>query len=373
MHWLCYSLQVDEHLSALKDGGWIGEGANSFFTEMDGTVVPGMVRLAGAMDTAGDTVARASILLQEAEEDAASIFGGTGISVPIPWQPGTVLGPMETQQAPRPALYDVPPRDYGLMSDYAYKDTENTAVPEELAAKGWERLESFQTKTGYYGVALINHQTGEVVISHRGTDMDRGDFLSLVPGAGILSEYFDTGPVNPNGSDLDDDAVLAVGGVPGQFLDSRDFVSKIESQLAQRGYDHYQITHTGHSLGGFLADMHAAENEHRAITFDNPGAKESLARLHVTYDPSNHLAYQSHANLVNTANTQAGFYVRLRLNSDTHWTPLSVVAMPTLGIGAPIAGAIADTLHDHSLENMLAAFDPATGRPYRSGPLLQAM
>lgn len=176
----------------------------------------------------------------------------------------------------------------------------------------------------HYSVALINHNTGEVVIAHRGTDADWGDLAE--PAAMIgnpistqIAKFFGI-DLNPDGSDLDDDAVLAFGGVPAQFYDSRAFVDQVQKQMEQQGYGHYEFLHTGHSLGAFLADMHAAENDeshHRSITFDNPGARESLATLGVTYDPANHLSYQSHRNRINSINTQAGQEISIRLRTES--------------------------------------------------------
>lgn len=69
------------------------------------------------------------------------------MSVPLPWTAGVTPAQPDTQIVRSP-LNSIPPRDYALMSQYAYEDTAQHALPTELAAKGWQKLGHYQTDTG---------------------------------------------------------------------------------------------------------------------------------------------------------------------------------------------------------------------------------
>lgn len=62
----------------LQSGGWIGNGAQAFFAEMEDLVFPGMNRMADALADAGSATQRISELLRSAEEEAARLFQGDG-------------------------------------------------------------------------------------------------------------------------------------------------------------------------------------------------------------------------------------------------------------------------------------------------------
>ena len=61
---------VDE----LEGGGWIGRGAQSFFSEMHDLVLPGMDRLTSALENASSAIQQISNVLSQAEQDASSLF-----------------------------------------------------------------------------------------------------------------------------------------------------------------------------------------------------------------------------------------------------------------------------------------------------------
>lgn len=62
----------------LQSGGWIGNGAQAFFSEMEDLVFPGVNRMAEALTDAGSATQRISELLRSAEEEAARLFQGDG-------------------------------------------------------------------------------------------------------------------------------------------------------------------------------------------------------------------------------------------------------------------------------------------------------
>lgn len=65
-----------QHLQGLEDGGWIGEGAKTFFNEMHGLMLPAVSRLETALDQLSAVLRRASDAMREAEEQAAALFRG---------------------------------------------------------------------------------------------------------------------------------------------------------------------------------------------------------------------------------------------------------------------------------------------------------
>jgi WXG100 family type VII secretion target len=340
--------RVQRSAGALRNGGWVGRGSTAFTSEMEQKLFPGLQRLFDALTAAHSTTVTIAQLIREAEEEAASVFRGDYSKTP-----GEANARLRVDSA-APSIAKVAPYEYALMSQAAY--SEGGALPAALETKGWRVLRGAETDTGYFGMAYINDRTGEVVIAHRGTNPDLGDAAEVIGAirsplltvSGIGREIFRGVGINQDGSDLDDDAMIAIGKAPDQYDESKPFINTVIEQMNATGRSHYQITHTGHSLGGALADLHAAGNGHRAITFDNPGTREILADLNQHYDKTKHLSYQSHANLVNPTNTPAGFSIDIKLNTDSK-----------------ILGVIPDVLHDHSLDNMVSAIDPTTGRPYR--------
>jgi WXG100 family type VII secretion target len=83
------STQVAQAMSSLQDGGWIGLGADAFFAEMESLVLPGMQRLAAALAEARTVTLQIRNVLQQAEEEASSPFGGSaGPGLAGPGAPG---------------------------------------------------------------------------------------------------------------------------------------------------------------------------------------------------------------------------------------------------------------------------------------------
>ena len=62
----------------LANGGWIGEGADAFFAEMNSIVFPAVQRLTDALAQAAAVSAQTSGIMQQADEEASSGFGQNG-------------------------------------------------------------------------------------------------------------------------------------------------------------------------------------------------------------------------------------------------------------------------------------------------------
>ena len=60
-----------QNLDTLRGGDWIGPGATAFYSEMDGSVMPSLKRLAAAMDSAKQASGQIRQLIQQAEGEAS--------------------------------------------------------------------------------------------------------------------------------------------------------------------------------------------------------------------------------------------------------------------------------------------------------------
>jgi WXG100 family type VII secretion target len=68
--------KLHQHIDELRGKGWVGQGANSFYQEMDSLLLPSLSRCANSMQLAQETVQVIMKEFQLAEEDAKSILNG---------------------------------------------------------------------------------------------------------------------------------------------------------------------------------------------------------------------------------------------------------------------------------------------------------
>lgn len=66
--------RVKASLAQLEQGGWIGRGANAFFDEMNGELLPACQRLYDVLSDSSQTTKEIVQIMRQAEEDAASPF-----------------------------------------------------------------------------------------------------------------------------------------------------------------------------------------------------------------------------------------------------------------------------------------------------------
>lgn len=66
--------EVRSRLEKLEDKGWIGQGADAFFAEMRGEVVPAVTRLIEALHEGAQVTNEISRHIHEAEEQASATF-----------------------------------------------------------------------------------------------------------------------------------------------------------------------------------------------------------------------------------------------------------------------------------------------------------
>jgi WXG100 family type VII secretion target len=68
---------LQQAVDTLRQGDWIGQGANKFYSEFDSAVLPSLERLQGALETASQTTDKFEQLLREAEAMAARLLGAS--------------------------------------------------------------------------------------------------------------------------------------------------------------------------------------------------------------------------------------------------------------------------------------------------------
>ncbi len=69
---------IQNCLSALQGGGWLGKGAQNFYREMEDIVSPAMQRLGAALADASSATQRIATALEQAEREAGALFMGGG-------------------------------------------------------------------------------------------------------------------------------------------------------------------------------------------------------------------------------------------------------------------------------------------------------
>ena len=84
--------RLNQSVSTLQGGDWIGKGANAFYREMEQEVFPSLKRLAAAFNIAGKTTRQIDKILHEAEAEAARIFSIVGMGGGMAATLGAVQG-----------------------------------------------------------------------------------------------------------------------------------------------------------------------------------------------------------------------------------------------------------------------------------------
>ncbi len=103
-------------MDVLQSGGWVGGGAQSFFSEMEHLMFPALDRLENALSNASGVIRHAADLFSEAEQQTAALFrgegGGFGPSVSGILRENTVLPGAKFE-------FIVAPGGGGGLSDFA--------------------------------------------------------------------------------------------------------------------------------------------------------------------------------------------------------------------------------------------------------------
>ncbi len=65
-------------VEALHNNQWIGEAANKYFEQMEGTVLPKTGKMVHALDVAGSVLNQIIQTIQQADEETKGFFGNYG-------------------------------------------------------------------------------------------------------------------------------------------------------------------------------------------------------------------------------------------------------------------------------------------------------
>lgn len=207
------------------------------------------------------------------------------------------------------SLVDSRPNDYiyALMSSHVYQVD---LLKEKLGIlpgyPNWIIKVIKSSKSGYFGVIYFNQSENHIVVAHRGTDLGSKRLIST-----IITDL--------NG--------VILNNFTKQHEDSLELVN-IAVELAKTTSS--GLSFTGHSLGGFLAELSVFHCNKalnflnvNAVTFDSPGAQESIKVLMQSNDENNRvdttkldiIGYLSHPpNLINTWNHHIGTLYSLEVS-----------------------------------------------------------
>ncbi len=255
-----------------------------------------------------------------------------------------------------------PPLEYAWMSSAVYKTLTQSNIAathahhQKLLQRGW-RLEYFiegqfkkniYQESGYQGGIYVHEQRKEIVIAHAGTSLERFQTVEADWRAVVQQE------IHP------------------QVTDALDNTLKESVQSLLK--NHYQLTFTGHSLGGFLAalslyfcqrsDLKYHFPHAKAVVFDSAGSQdfmiksephainntgiktEGIANLNISH-------FLSYPNYINAFRPHPGGTIYALLSPSINSAIQEKKNNP--------AGYLKLT---HTLDNFLCAFDEKTGYPF---------
>lgn len=66
--------RIKEQIETLRGGDWFGDGAQQFYKEMEGQVLPALGRLQGALAEAALVTRQIAAVMHQAEQDASRCF-----------------------------------------------------------------------------------------------------------------------------------------------------------------------------------------------------------------------------------------------------------------------------------------------------------
>jgi hypothetical protein len=276
--------------------------------------------------------------------------------------------------------YTYHPSDYihGLLSNHVYSNPQqgqevdlqvfSQELGHELPSSintNWKviQVKDDSDTTGYYSALYVNQTTHQAVLAFQGTKLEG------------LSE------LSRKQSDLQED----IDGVLGKAITKQQALAYVATKVAVKYVkdNNFNLSITGHSLGGYLAELGVAfcyrnfnYRQVKGIVFDSPGAVNKLVQFksniknpattfHVEDLPI--VTYLSAPNLVNACDGHAGEVYRLYPTlkwSDwkERWLArASRLYMVGTGIEATNKGLLA--LTGHSLVTILGLFDPGIGKP----------
>ena len=252
---------------------------------------------------------------------------------------------------------------YTAYKDYIIRESVCQCERRLVLPDGWELLTTASNSrccNGYFGAAYWHPEHQQVVIAHRGTQLRNCGAL-WTDCCGVVCE----------------------GYVP-QMRSASTFAYKVVKALREVNEGmgiSFQMFFTGHSLGGWLAQVTTFTTEYlkregkfflasnndgdcyhpHTVVFDSPGCKDMLSRMKNTYFPRQggrssiklkHLdvtSYLSAPNRINTCNQHVGIVYRIFPQLDMSWWEEHTALY---------------NFATHSMKRIVEAFDPKTGQVY---------
>ncbi len=192
-----------------------------------------------------------------------------------------------------------------------------------LNLEGWEFIKSSnEDEEGYFGAAFRGNST--IIVAHRGTQLTNID-------------------------DIKNDISIFYNKPLTQLPYALSFSKSIEWEWGST----FNYLHTGHSLGGLIAEVIGLSLEHPIISFEAPGAWE--AAKYTLKDVSkikgdNITSYLASPDFINTN----GKHIAGEFHKVNYFTN------PT---GAGIIDYIIYSVKQHSIDSLIDEFDVKTGKP----------
>lgn len=276
--------------------------------------------------------------------------------------------------------YNYYPNDYfhGLLANHVYSNPKlnqkldlavlSQQLGHKLPASTYTCWKVAQVKddsknTGYYSALYINETTHQAVLAFQGTKMEGLQDLLRKK------------------SDLQED----IDSILGNVITEQNALAYVATKNAvdyakERGFN---LSITGHSLGGYLAELGVAfcyrdfgYRQVKGIVFDSPGThnkldkfsanvinkatKFSIAKLPI-------VTYLSVPNLINACNRHPGevyrVYPQLEWSAELAKWAKRAGNLPVIGSSVKSADKVFLALTGHSLATILRLFDPTTGKP----------
>lgn len=230
-----------------------------------------------------------------------------------------------------------------------------------LEQRNWVYFDACsEVNCGYQSIVFVNHISKDIVLAHRGTaSLFQQQELSLNAKCNIQI--------------LSGACLELIPELTAFLLSLFNFISRITSKKIQE-YTDYTLWQTGHSLGGFLAEVGAAyiadqqksySQVANAITFDSLGSIHVLNKLNIQMGKANTEHYFLEPNITNTTNAHDGAcYLLLRPQENE--LNYNADHPKTYNIEE-----ILSTANTHSLVEMMRRFDLNCHAPYNRKLILE--
>lgn len=261
------------------------------------------------------------------------------------------------------------------FKDIVVKFESDTHYDEYL--EGWQILETFDEPiSGYYGAIYQNTTDRQLVLAHRGTQIEGKNITQKLTGLFCNS---------------DSDVQTDIRGIFGKSLVTQqvrayEFTQKAVNYAQEQSYN---LSITGHSLGAWLSEMSGYYCYRdfnyptvKIVNFDSPGSvahmsdfEFNIKNCETEFDIKNIdiTTYLSAPNLVNCCNQHIGKVYRLfphilSLNNIDKTYLKWLYQIPILGQKLKDNDFILEgllSLSGHSLRKLVESFDDKTGKPIR--------